>query len=569
MIRTSLRAVALVAAISSAAAAQAQPTQDHPASEMAMPPSNAPASLAEWAKGAHLYRGLGTFHRKASTRSRQAQAWFDQGMRFLWAFNHDEATRSFAKAAEIDPTCAACFWGVALTLGPNYNMPMMAETRARVGWEAVEKAQALEGRASPVERALIEALAKRFAGPKPLDPMSGGPVLAAYAEAMKGVARQFPNDLDVQTMSAEAEMTLKPWQLWTADGKPVPGTLEIVQTLKAVLARSPRHPGANHYYVHAIEASPHPEDAVPAAQRLSGMMPAAGHLEHMPAHIMQRVGRYEASAEANRKGAAADTAYYKATKAPDYYPMYTAHNYQFLAYSAAMEGRRAETMKAVKNSRAALSDDILAAMPGVDWYTAFSDLAAIRFGLWDQILAEPAPNTKLPGLTVAYLAGRASALAAKGRVTEAEQAADALDAAIKATPADYSAGMHAAAPAYAVYALQARARIARAKGDQDGAIQLLTEAVGREDKLEYDEPSEAFFPTRHLLGAELLTAGRASDAEAVYRADLKLNPENGWALYGLAKALEAEHRGREAAAVRVRFTKAWRRADVKLTASAF
>lgn len=569
MIRCSVGAIAMTIALSTGGLALAQPTEEAPASGMAMPPSSAPATLAEWGEGARLFHYLGSFHRKASTRSPLAQAYFDQGMRLLWAFNHDESTRSFAKAAEIDPTCAACFWGVALALGPNYNMPMMAEARARVGWAAVERARVLEGHASPVERALIEAIAKRFAGPKPLDPMSGAPILAAYAEAMKDVARRFPNDLDVQTMSAEAQMTMKPWQLWTPDGKPIPGTLDIIASLKAVLAKDPRHPGANHYLIHAVEASPHPEVGVVSAQRLVGMMPGAGHLQHMPAHIMQRVGRYEASAEANREGAAADVAYYRSTKAPDYYPMYTAHNYQFLAYSAAMEGRRAETMRAVRDSRAALSDDILAAMPGVDWYTAYSDLAAIRFGLWEQILAEPAPNAKLPGLTVGYLAAKTSALAAKGRVADADQAADALDAAIRATPVDYTAGMHAAAPAYAVYALQARARIAAAKGDKDGAVRLLTEAVGTEDKLEYDEPSEAFFPTRHLLGAALLTSHRAGEAEAVYREDLKRNPENGWALYGLAQALDAQHRGREAKAVRVRFAKAWRLADVKLTASAF
>lgn len=569
MIGQAAWALALAGALSAGGAALAQPTHDMSPSGMAMPPSGAPASLAEWAKGARLYQNLGGFHRNASTKSPLAQAYFDQGMRLLWAFNHDEATRSFARAAEIDPTCAACFWGVALTLGPNYNMPMMAEARARVGWEAVERARALEGRASLVERALIEAIAKRFAGPKPLDPMSSAPVLAAYAEAMKDLARRFPNDLDVQTMSAEAQMTLKPWQLWTADGKAVPGTEEIIVQLKAVLAKDPRHPGANHYLIHAVEASPHPEEGVRAAERLKNMMPGAGHLQHMPAHILQRVGRYEASAEANREGAAADVAYYRSTEAPDYYPMYTAHNYQFLAYSAAMEGRRAETMQAVRNSRAALSDDILAAMPGIDWYTGFSDLAAIRFGLWDQIMAEPAPNGKLPGLTVAYLHARAMALATKGQIAEAEQAADALDAAIKATPPDYSAGMHAAAPAYSVSALQARARIAAAKGDTDGAIKLLTEAVAVEDKLEYDEPPEAFFPTRHLLGAALVKANRGGEAEAVYRENLKRNPENGWALFGLAQALDAQHRWREAAAVRVRFAKAWKRSDITLTASAY
>jgi hypothetical protein len=341
------------------------------------------ATVADWAKGAQLFDDLGTFHRKVTTGSPEAQKYFDQGMRLVWAFNHDEATRSFARAAELDPKCASCFWGVALTLGPNYNMPLMAEPRARAGWEALGKAQANVAAATPVEQALIAALAKRFDGPKPLDPSNSAPHLAAYVTAMEGVARRFPADLDVQTMLAEGLMNTNPWKLWTADGKPGPGTPEILTALQKVLARDPKHPGANHYWIHAVEASPDPARAVPSADALVGMMPAAGHLEHMPAHIYQRVGRYEESAEANRKGAAADVAYLKLTSAPDYYPMYLIHNYQFLAYSAAMEGRRAETVKAIRDARSAVSDAMLLAMPGLDWSIGYLYDGMARFGLWD------------------------------------------------------------------------------------------------------------------------------------------------------------------------------------------
>ncbi|HEU0098133.1 MAG TPA: hypothetical protein VFQ67_05085 [Allosphingosinicella sp.] len=524
------------------------------------------ATVADWAKGAQLFDGLGDFHRKV-TASPEAQKYFDQGMRLVWAFNHDEATRSFARAAELDPKCASCFWGVALTLGPNYNMPLMAEPRARAGWEALGKARANAASATPVEQALIAALAKRFDGARPLDPSNSAPFLAAYVTAMEGVARRFPDDLDVQTMLAEGLMNTNPWKLWTADGKPGPGTPAILAALRKVLAKDPRHPGANHYWIHAVEASTDPAQAVASADVLVGMMPSAGHLEHMPAHIYQRVGRYEESAEANRKGAAADVAYLKLTAAPDYYPMYLIHNYQFLAYSAAMEGRRAETVKALREARAAVPDSMLLAMPGLDWSIGYLYDGMARFGLWDEIIAEPAPDPKLAGLTIAWLQARAAALAAKGRVGEARALLPELDRAIAAVPADATQGQNAARPLYEIGALKAKARIAMAEGRRDAAFAALREAVAKEDRLAYNEPSDEFFPVRHLLGAALLDSNRPAEAEAVYREDLKRNPANGWALHGLAKALEAQ--GKKAEAEKARFAEAWRNADTPLTASAF
>jgi tetratricopeptide (TPR) repeat protein len=539
------------------------------ASHAEHPADAPPTTVAQWAAGAQLFDGLGSFHRKAGTASDAAQAYFDQGMRFIWAFNHDEATRSFARAAELDPRCAICFWGVALTVGPNYNLPMMAEPRAKVAWEALQQAQAIAGQASPVEQALIGALASRYRGAQPLDPSNEGPVLAAYAQAMQDVAARYPDDGDVQTLTAEAMMNINAWKLWTLDGAPAPGTEAIVTRLQVVLAKDPRHPGANHYLVHAVEASPHPENGVAAAGQLRGMMPAAGHLEHMPAHIMQRVGRYGDAAQANRLGAAADLDYFARTSPPDYYVMYTAHNYQFLAFSTVMQGRRAETLDAARKARALVPDAMLLGMPGVDWNMTELYAAMVRFGMWDEILAETAPDAKLTGLTGGYLYARTTALAAKGRIADARQSlAELQRLAASAAPND-AAGLNAAADVFAVAILVAQARIADAEHDSDQAIALLTQAVAKEDRLAYAEPADWFFPVRHLLGAALLQSGKPAAAETVYREDLRRNPENGWALYGLALALKAQQRDAEAQAMQQRFRTAWQNADIALTASAF
>jgi len=531
--------------------------------------SGPPQTVAAWSTGAQLFDGLGDFHRTVTTSSPDAQRYFDQGMRYLWAFNHDESTRSFAKAAQLDPACAMCYWGVALTVGPNYNVPFMAQPRAKAAWEAVQLAQKAEQRTTPVERALVDAVSKRYNGAQPLDPTNEGPVLNAYAETMKGVAQQFPADLDVQTMYAEAMMNLKPWKLWTSDGSPAPGTEEIIATLESVMKQNPNHPGANHYYIHVMEASPHPEKALACAERLRGMMPAAGHLQHMPAHIMQRVGRYEDAAEANREGAAADAAYYARAKPLDYYTMYTGHNYQFLAFSTAMEGRKAETLEAVRKARETIPDEMLLAMPGFDWLISERYTAMARFGLWDEMLTEPAPNPQLHGLTGGYLFGRAVALTAKGRVDDAKATVAQLEELSTNTPADYGAGNNTARDMFAIGVLVAKARIADAEGKPDEALSFLRDAVTKEDQTAYDEPSDWFFPVRHILGVELLKTGKISEAETVYREDLALHPHNGWALYGLAQTLKEQDKNSEAENVKKQFQQAWSKADITLTASAF
>ena len=562
--------LALLAIATHSATTPDHATQTHGQSSTMDMGISVPTTLAGWSKGARLYDGLGTYHRKISTRSPEAQRYFDQGMRFLWAFNHDESTRSFAHALELDPACAICAWGVALTVGPNYNMLMLAEPRAKVALEATKRAQSLAGSATPVEQALIATLAKRYPNAKPLDPQTAGPILSAHAAAMRAVAHRFPDDLDVQTLYAESMMNIHAWKLWSPNGTPAEGTPEIVATLERVLKADPHHMGANHYYIHAMEASPHPEKALAAAASVGSVAPAAGHLLHMPAHIMQRVGRYEEAAEANRKGAAADASYLAKTNPIDYYPtMYASHNFQFLAFSTAAEGRDAETMDAVRRSRESVSDKLLKEMPGADWYVAELYTAPVRFGHWDVLLKEPAPSAELPGLTGGYLYATTVALAATNRVAEARERLAKLDSMIAGLSADVPAGQNVLRDVLAVARLVAAARISSAEGRREDTLRDLREAVRLEDALAYDEPAEWFFPVRHVLGMELLRDGKAQDAESVYREDLVRHPGSGWSLYGLMQALKAEGRSADASAVEVQFREAWRHATISISASAF
>jgi tetratricopeptide (TPR) repeat protein len=517
------------------------------------------------AKGARHFEGLGSLHRPITASSKESQAYFDQGLALTYGFNHDEATRSYAQAAVIDPSCASCFWGVALTLGPNYNVPMLPD-RAAAAWAALLLARSLAPSATPVEQALIEALSKRYKGPEPLDPPAQQPFNEAYAAAMREVAKRFPNDLDVQVLFAESMMDVNPWKLWTLDGKANPGTEEIVGTLEFVLARDPQHPGANHYYIHAVEASQHPDKALASAARLPALMPAAGHVVHMPAHIYQRVGRYDEASEANRRAVAADQKYLSETTPPGYYPMYLGHNYGFLAFSASMEGRGDEALQAAAEVNKAIPPEMLTMMPGADFFISEQLLVMVRFARWDQILATPRPDPKFQVLTTLWLHAHGMALAAKGRADEAWKDHAELVKLGAAMPADLTAGLNPAKDVDAVAAKILEARIAQAEKNPQ-ALALWAEAVALEDGLAYSEPADWFYPSRHFQGAALLAAGKAQQAEAVYREDLRRNPANGWSLFGLMQALEAQKKTQQAAAVQKEFQAAWQHADVKLASS--
>jgi tetratricopeptide (TPR) repeat protein len=528
-------------------------------------------TLAQWAEGAQLFDNLGGYTRKITTATADAQAYFDQGLRLIYAFNHDEAARAFAKSILLDPACAMCYWGAGEALGPNYNMPAMPD-RWKVLWEAVQSAQKNAAHASPVEQALIGALAKRYSGPEALPPEKMAQPNIAYANAMREVAKQFPNDDDVQVFFAEALMTANPWKLWSVDGKAAPSTDEIVATFETVLERNPQHPGANHYYIHAVEASPHPEKAIAAAERLPALMPGAGHIVHMPAHIFQRVGRYTDAGAANRAAIETDVGYIAKAKPPQwtyYTGMYLAHNYQFLAYASSMRGRAVEALQAARNMRATVPDEVLHMGLGVDWFVAEPWFVMERFGRWNDILAEPAPDAKLSGLSAAYRFARVCAFAATAKIDQAIAEKAQLDAIAAETPADAPAGLNTLKDLITVASAVASARIAIAQGDSDVAIATLRDAAAKEDMLAYDEPADWFVPVRHLLGAQLLKAGKAADAEAAFRDDLQRHPNNGWALYGLGQALKAQNKANDAATVDQQFKLAWKDADVTLAAAVF
>jgi tetratricopeptide (TPR) repeat protein len=555
----------VLAACGGGAAKQAATT---PAAPPPAPPAEPPAKpspISAVAQGALLLDDLGSYRSSLAVPA-ASQAFFDQGLRLNYGFNHDEATRSFAKGADLDPACAMCYWGAALTMGPNYNVPMLPD-RAKAAWDALQRAVELAPKATPVEQALIGALAKRYKGPEPLDPMAMQPYSVAYADAMRAVAKQFPDDDDVQVLFAESLMDTNPWHLWSLDGKPAPGTEEIVATLETVLKRNANHPGANHYYIHAVEASPNPEKAVPSAERLAGLIPGAGHIVHMPAHIFQRVGRYDEAVTANQHAVAQDQAYMGKTTPPGYYPMYLSHNYGFLAFAASMEGRKAESLAAARDASKAIPPPMLDMMPGMDFFAAAPYFVAVRFGAWDELLAMPRPEAKYLSLNALWLHGHGMALAGKGKLKEAHADLAELQKLAASAPADMQNGQAMARDVFGVAAKVLEARLATVEKKKD-ALKLWADAVAMADKLPYDEPADWFYPVRHYQGAALLAAGKAKDAEAVYREDLKRNPGNGWALFGLAKSLEKQGKKADAAAALADHKKAWAKADIQITASA-
>jgi tetratricopeptide (TPR) repeat protein len=575
--KTILTATTLAAALAATAASAADPPKDRPADRMAGMQMNAPMSMgvplspmpSVYAgqadkKGAPVFKGLGAHKMPITTKNARTQMFFDQGVNLLFGFNHAEAIRSFREAARLDPDCAMCWWGVAIALGPNINLPMPPDAVAPA-WQALQQARRLEPKASPRERAWIEALAARYSK----DPKADRHAMdEAYAAAMGKLWKDNPTDLDAGTFYAEAMMDTQPWDYWQQDGVTPKGHgQEIVTALESIIKQAPEHPGALHLYIHAVEATTTPERAEHAADVLVKLMPEAGHIVHMPSHIYYRVGRYADAVRVNEDAAKIDEGYIAACKAQGFYPAgYYGHNIHFLWTSSEMQGRYGTAIGAARRLIKAVDPVRLAAqLPQGEWY-AFAPIATqVRFGQWQGVLAEPAfPKALILDRGVAYYA-RGFAFANTGQADKARTDLANLDKLLKSNFAKYDeAGMPAKAMIGLARALL-DAEIARTSGDLPGAVAKYRAAWKQEQDLPYTEPPWWHQPTSHYLGAVLLQAKRPAEAEAVYRESLKTYRDDGWALTGLVAALEAQ--GKPTDAARKDLAEAWRYADTKLTSS--
>lgn len=516
-----------------------------------------------------LFEGLGGYTWSVTTSVPEAQKYFDQGLAFLYGFNHDEAARSFAYAAELDPACAMAHWGVAMANGPHINNPTVDPDRASAAWIAVNRAKKRASGGLPVERALVEAVATRYsasptADRKPLD--------RAFAAAMKKVWKAFPGDADVGAIYVESIMMLRPWDYWASEGKAREGLEDMMPTLDRVLVIVQGHPLANHLYIHALESTAHPEKAEAVADRLRLLQPGLGHMVHMPSHIDVRLGHWVQAIEANERAVAADTAYRKLAPRPAHYNVYIAHNHHMLAYAAMMVGRSNTAIQAVRGMievfpTKALEDKELAAV--LDGYMAMPLEVLVRFGRWDEVLKEPEVKGPFPIYAALRHAARAVAYAAKSNMKSAANEQRAFAEAKAAVGKSAKFGNNSGAAILDVAERFVSGEVLARSGKLDEAIHVLREAVRREDALAYDEPPDWIIPVRHALGATLLKAKKPKDAEKVYREDLAKAPDNGWSLWGLARSLKTLGRPKEMADVDNAFLRVWKGADVELSSSCF
>ncbi len=510
-------------------------------------------------------QNLGTHTFKVTTKSKQAELFVNQGVNLAYGFNHAEAGRAFREAARLDPSCAMAYWGQALVLGPNINAPMTPDDEPKAH-EAAQKAVALKAKSSAREQAYIQAVAQRYSG----DAKDRAARDRAYADAMRDVVKRYPDDLDAATLYAESLMDLRPWNYWLRDGSTYAETPEIVANLEKVLARNPNHPGANHLYIHAMEANT-PEKAEGAADRLLKLMPGAGHMVHMPSHIYQRVGRYADAASSNQAAVVADEDYITQCRAQGLYPMaYYPHNIHFLWFAATADGRSALAIESARKTASKVSDELLTQLPLLGSFRIVPWYALTRFGKWDEMLKEPAPADKFLYLKGVWHYSRGLAFLGKDQADDAEKELAELRRIAADKSLDYPMFSPNTAAAILSVAPEVLAgEVAARRKDFDKAVAHLDRAVRLEESLVYTEPSEWHYPPRLALGAVLLAAGRAKEAETVYWEDLRRNRDNGWALFGLAQAQRAQGRSDDAAATQTRFEKAWARADVKLGASRF
>ncbi|HUF62614.1 MAG TPA: hypothetical protein VMN36_11115 [Verrucomicrobiales bacterium] len=516
---------------------------------------------------AQLYPGFGNYHRPIATSSETAQQWFDQGMQLLYGFNHDEAIRSFQEAGKQDPASPMPWWGIAYAHGININDPQMSEERSKAAREAAGEALERLDAASPVEAALVHAVSARYAWPAPEDRK---PLDEAYALAMGEAYESFPSDPDVAALYAESLMNLQPWDYWDKEGNPKGRIEEIVRVLEGVMDAHPRHPGANHFYIHAVEASSDPDRAAPAADRLLELVPGSGHLVHMPSHVYVRVGRYSDAVDANRVAIAADRAYFELAPKPAMYAVYFGHNLHFLAYASMMSSRYEVAIQAARELERDMPEDALreyaALIEGIMPTTLH---VLIRFGKWEEILKEPDyPEHRLVSRAV-WRYARSIAYSALGRTQEAQEELTQFETAAGQIPEEWFMFNNKVNTVLPIARAMIEGELLFRQGKKDEAYTVLRQGIEAEDALVYDEPPGWMLPVRHALGALLMSDGRFAEAEKIYREDLARNRNNGWGLLGLQQSLRAQEKSAEADDLEPALANAWAAADVKPTSSCY
>jgi tetratricopeptide (TPR) repeat protein len=515
---------------------------------------------------APLFGGMGSHHHAITTKSRQAQRYFDQGLTLAYAFNHSEAIRSFRAALKHDASCAMAWWGIAYASGPHVNRPMTEEDNTRA-WDALQKAISLKANANGKEQAYINAMAKRY---EPEFAADRSALDKAFAAAMRELVKAYPDDLDAQTILSEAIMDTMPWDYWKKDLTPKPEAAEALAALRYVISRNPDHPGANHFYIHAVEAGPNPELALPAADRLAHAVPDAGHLVHMPSHIYFRVGQYQDAEMANRRAVKADRSYIRQCAAQGFYPgVYYPHNEHFLWYANMFQGRSSDALSDAKKCAEVALENYCGPSKALEGprLRHLPWLTLARFGKWEQVL-----KVSQPSATNDFLVDRAMWHFVRGLAFAAQnQAANASDEHVKlkqlAQSEEAAKVNNPAFPATGMLAVAEKwlgGKVAQASGDLSAAIEQFRQAVKAEDELPYMEPSFWPIPVRPALGVVLLKAGRPADAEKAFREDLERWPRNGWGLFGLEQSLRAQGRQDSADLVRSQFEQAWKRADTRI-----
>ena len=515
-----------------------------------------------------LYNGLGSSGHVVATDSELAQQYFDQGLALCWGFNHDEALRAFQEVERLDPDCAIAAWGIAFSLGPNINRPLTDPKRAVRAHAEAQRALAMAGGASEIERALIEAQAQRFTDPPPED---RGKLDVAYADAMREAWARFPDDPMVGTLFADALMCIsRDWRDWGPDEERGEYTPEIVATLEHVLDLDRDHAGANHFYIHAVEGSDRADRALPSADRLADLMPAAGHVVHMPSHIYVRLGMYDEAVESNARAVERDDEFFAQAPRQGVYHLYRAHNHHFLSWTAMFRGSREDAMDAARAMESKLPTRLdTEKFPALESYLFVPMHVMMRFGEWENMLAEPAPGKRYRIATALWHHGRAVAYANTARLDEARAEAERFESAAATIGDDQKVRGARTADLLEAARQMMTGEILFKEGDHEAAFAALRKGIEAEDSLPYAEPPGWMQPIRHSLGALLLEAGRVEEAETVYRADLDRHADNVWSLHGLAECLRLEGRDAEARAVTSSFEKAGEHADVAIRASCF